>query len=62
MNLASKLGEDTAKGGETLVTEAAFEHLTGRRGLEVEKRQVAVSGINLPYYTLRPQEGFGGRG
>jgi hypothetical protein len=38
MNLASKLGEDTARGGETLVTENAMQALRGRSDVRFERR------------------------
>ncbi|NUT49057.1 MAG: adenylate/guanylate cyclase domain-containing protein [Saccharothrix sp.] len=38
MNLASKLGEDVAVDGETLLTESAYEALRGRPGTRFERR------------------------
>ncbi|MHC4202377.1 MAG: nucleotidyl cyclase domain-containing protein, partial [Planctomycetota bacterium] len=53
MNLASKLGEDIAGGGETLLTENAYEHLRRRRSAEFEKRKSTVSGNAITYYAAR---------
>ncbi|MEW5725514.1 MAG: adenylate/guanylate cyclase domain-containing protein [Thermodesulfobacteriota bacterium] len=52
MNLASKLGEDTAQGGETLLTEQAFLHLSTRQGLLAQRRFIRVSGVELPYFAV----------
>lgn len=55
MNLASKLGEDTAGGGETLLTEAAFQALSDHERLFVSEKQETISGVDLPYYSVRPR-------
>lgn len=52
MNLASKLGEDTAMGGETLITSDAFESLEGHDGYEVERRFIEIAGVELPYFAV----------
>jgi class 3 adenylate cyclase len=38
MNRASKLGEDTAKAGETLITEAFYDRVRDRAGVRFERR------------------------
>ena len=54
MNMASKLGEDVAEGGETLVTESACKHVKQRKGVRFEKRKVVVSRSAITYYAARP--------
>ncbi len=53
MNLASKLGEDIAEGGETLLTENAYKHLPRRKAAAFEKRKSTVSGNSITYYAVR---------
>jgi len=53
MNLASKLGEDTAEGGQTLLTEAAAAALTRVKGLVLERQQAVVSGNPITYFVAR---------
>ena len=50
MNLASKLGEDTADGGETLITAAAYEHADPEVVKSFEKMSLSISGIEATYY------------
>jgi adenylate cyclase len=45
MNLASKLGEDLAKAGEILLTEAAYQQLGSVQGWQTEAMQ--ISGLKL---------------
>jgi class 3 adenylate cyclase len=55
LNLASKLGEDVAEEGETLLTEAAFERLAAEGAADViklERREIAVSKMTIGAYTL----------
>jgi len=53
MNLAAKLGEDTAGPGEVLVTEAAWERVRDELdGVEAEPCSTRVGGIDLPYQRL----------
>lgn len=52
MNLASKLGEDTADGGQTLVTEAAFNAFSNQDTLLFHKESIAISGVELPYFNV----------
>lgn len=54
MNLACKLGEDLAEGGETLLTEAAYGSLGCREGPPFERRESVVSGSTITYYLARP--------
>jgi len=50
MNRASKLGEDTARGGETLLTEGAYQALRAREGLVVEPQ--TSDDLLFPYFRL----------
>ena len=52
MNMASKLGEDTAEGGETLLTEAAFQAVREHPGV----RFSAVPASDLPFPYVRAAE------
>jgi class 3 adenylate cyclase len=55
LNLASKLGEDVAEAGETLLTEAAFERLSAEgvaQSVKLERREIAVSKMTIGAYTL----------
>lgn len=51
MNRASKLGEDIARGGETLVTQGAVEVLRDRTDVVFER--FAEDGLLFPYYRAR---------
>jgi len=51
MNIASKLGEDTAKGGETLLSESAFNNLKQNDNVNYEIRNILVSGVEIDYYS-----------
>lgn len=51
MNRTSKLGEDIARGGETLVTEGAYEVLRGRADVVFER--VAEDDMLFHYYRAR---------
>lgn len=53
MNRASKLGEDVARGGETLLTENAFGALQGRRDVDFE--HVTEDDLLFPYYQASPK-------
>ena len=53
MNLASKLGEDTAEGGETLLTAAAWDQASKESVETVEQRHLVVAGVNLTAYSVR---------
>ena len=48
MNRASKLGEDTARGGETLVTEGVYATLEQHTGLRFEPQ--ADDDLLFPFY------------
>jgi len=50
MNLASKLGEDIAEGGETLLTVAAYENADRELVKSFEKLSLSISGIVATYY------------
>lgn len=50
MNLASKLGEDIAEGGETLLTVAAYENADRELVKSFEKLSLSISGIVAKYY------------
>lgn len=52
MNIASKLGEDTAEGGETLLSEAAFKALSNHN-FKYEMRNIIISGVALNYYACK---------
>jgi len=60
LNLASKLGEDVAESGETLLTEAAYERLAvegGAGAVKLERREIAVSKMTIGAYTLAALSG-----
>jgi class 3 adenylate cyclase len=59
MNYASKLGEDIAEAGETLLTQAAFQALSNPESLQVSKTNIGVSGVEMPVYSVRPGTGRG---
>lgn len=54
MNYASKLGEDIAERGETLLTEAAFAKLSDQGSVQAEKGTFTASGVKLPVYSVHP--------
>ena len=49
VNTASKLGEDLAGGGETLVTNRALDQTEGLPGACSEQRTTRISGIDIQY-------------
>ena len=53
MNRASKLGEDTARGTETLVTANFYEALRGRANVTFEP--LAHDDMLFPYYRAVPK-------
>ena len=53
MNLACKLGEDTAGGGETLLSENAYKHLSDSKGPSFKKKHTIQSGNKIAYYQAR---------
>lgn len=55
MNIASKLGEDTAQGGETLLSENAFHNLEQPDTAKYDKRTVVFSGFSIDYYACSPE-------
>jgi len=50
MNFASKLGEDTANGGETLITQNAYALASVKHQDKFTIDRTQVSGIDLTYY------------
>ncbi len=50
VNLASKLGEDVAQGGDVLLTEAAHKALSA--GVASTPERVSISGLVLTYHAL----------
>jgi len=52
MNRSSKLGEDIARGGETLITQNVFEALRGR--MDVVLEPVTADDMLFPCYRARP--------
>lgn len=52
VNLASKLGEDIATGGEVLLTPAAHAQVEDGAA-RFQEDAVSISGLSLPYYRLR---------
>jgi hypothetical protein len=50
MNLASKLGEDTAEGGETLLTNLAYESADPELVKSFKPASLSISGIEATYY------------
>jgi adenylate cyclase len=54
MNLASKLGEDVAKAGEILLTEAALAKLgRGRARARFEAKRATFGALRFPYHRAR---------
>ena len=57
VNLAYKLGEDIARPGEVLVTQAVHDQLrggTGLAGVQLQEATVSVSGLAVVAYTVVP--------
>ena len=52
MNLASKLGEDTANGGETPITESVYAAASDELLQAFQRRNANVSGLAFPYHCL----------
>jgi len=50
INFASKLGEDTAEGGETLLTDGAYNSASQTLVKDFSRSKVEVSGLQLNYY------------
>lgn len=50
MNLASKLGEDTARSGETLITEAVFQHADPGLLTAFTGHRLQTAGIEATYH------------
>lgn len=56
VNLASKLGEDIASGGETLATQAVVEAASDIGGFWWEQKTARISNIAFAYYALERTE------
>ncbi len=54
MNIASKLGEDTADGGETLLSESAFSSIEQIEKISHERCKTTVSEVAINYYSCYP--------
>ena len=53
MNLASKLGEDVAQGGQILLTESAYRDAGEElEGMEVVPKTITVSGVEISYFEV----------
>jgi adenylate cyclase len=52
LNLASKLGEDVARSGEVLLTEAAATRAGKRWSSRLRKRRVRIGGLTLGFFQL----------
>jgi class 3 adenylate cyclase len=52
MNLASKLGEDLARRGEIMLTEAAYKQIEGE-ARDFEQIEMSISGLPLVIYKMR---------
>ena len=50
VNVASKLGEDTAEPGEILLTQSAYETIEPTRQSLFTARSLEVSGVSIQYY------------
>ena len=59
MNCASKLGEDVAERGETMLTEAAFQTLSNPESFNASKSILTIAGVQMLIYSLRPKEDQG---
>ena len=52
MNLASKMGEDLAQGGDILLSQAAYDALGSETGHHFEKHEIGISGVTMRYFEL----------
>ena len=50
VNMASKLGEDSAEPGELMLTQGAFDALTPSEQQKYERKETEVSENHIPYY------------
>ena len=58
MNLASKLGEDTAEAREVLITQTAHADVAGKMDdLKFEPRTARQGGVEIPYFGVDFSEG-----
>lgn len=54
VNLAYKLGEDIARPGEVLVTQAVHDLLADRTDLRLAAMQASISGMQMPTFSVNP--------
>lgn len=54
VNLAYKLGEDIARPGEVLVTQAVHDLLVNRTDLRLAAMQASISGMQMPTFSVNP--------
>jgi len=52
INIASKLGEDVAAGGDIMLTQKAFAALNKKDRIRLKERQVQASGNDILCYTM----------
>ncbi len=50
VNMASKLGEDSAESGELMLTQGAYDALTPTEQEKYERKETEVSENHIPYY------------
>ena len=62
INLASKLGEDTAAGGETLISESAYRHSNPELVAGFTQSHLSMAGIEATYYRHQRPESIGRAG
>jgi adenylate cyclase len=55
MNRASKLGEDIAKCGETLLSHAAWNAVINCDSISMTEGKTHISGIDIAYYSVCPK-------
>lgn len=55
VNLAYKLGEDIARPGEVLVTQAVRDALGGDGALDFVEMQVSIAGMEVPTFAVLPR-------
>lgn len=51
LNIASKLGEDTAEGDDILITKRAYQDL--KQPVAAEEKNIDVSNVNITYYKIK---------
>ena len=53
VNMASKLGEDSAQAGELMLTQSAYDALAEAEESKFNQAFSTVSGNHIPYYLIR---------